>query len=178
MGAITIEEAKQIAQLLQVLVLKIAGTKNEDGSTNTVGLIEQLENLYGKLNPTSVKFLGNLAREKAIESLEQMELTLSKHDAHFQDRFLQLEVFFENQIKDFDKKTFEIVKSLREKTKATIYDQTINETNQFYNRLDVQTLELFTKLEEFTNKRDTNYLFIIIGTVVGIGIGFVIGMKF
>lgn len=175
---ITIEEAKQIAQLLQLLVLKISGTKNEDGSTNTVGLIEQLENLYAKLNPTSVKFLGNLAREKAIESLEQMELMLSKQDAHFQDKFLQLEVFFEKQQKDFEKKTFEITKSLRENTKATIHDQTVNETNQFFNRLDVRTLDLFTKLEEFNNKRDTNYLYIIIAIVIGIGLGFVIGIKF
>lgn len=176
--AITIEEAKQIAQLLQLLVLKISGTKNEDGSTNTVGLIEQLENLYAKLNPTSVKFLGNLAREKAIESLEQIELMLGKQDAHFQDKFLQLELFFEKQQKDFEKKTFEITKSLRENVKATIHDQTVNETNQFFNRLDARTLDLFTKLEEFNNKRDTNYLYIIIAIVIGIGLGFVIGIKF
>jgi len=176
--SLTVDEAKEIAHILQLLVLKINGTKNEDGSTNTVGLIEQLENLYAKLNPTSVKFLGNLAREKAIESLEQMELMLSKQDAHFQDKFLQLELFFENQKKDFDKKTFEIIKSIRENTKATIHDQTVNETNKFFNRLDVQTLDLFEKLEEFNNKRDTNYLYIIAATVVGIGLGFVIGMKF
>lgn len=176
--SLTVDEAKEIVQQLQLLVLKINGTKREDGSTNTVGLIEQLENLYAKLNPTSVKFLGNLAREKALESLKQIEHMLVEQDAHFQDKFLQLELFFENQKKDFDKKTFEIIKSIRENTKATIHDQTVNETNRFFNRLDRQTLDLFEKLEEFNNKRDTNYIYIIVATVVGIGLGFVLGMKF
>ena len=170
-------ESKAIKIELENIKHDFQGYIDRDGNQK-IGLIEQLENLYAKLNPTSIQFLGNLAREKAIESLEQIELMLSKQDVHFQDKFLQLELFFENQKKDFDKKTFEITKSLRENTKATIHDQTVNETNQFFNRLDVQTLELFTKLEEFNNKRDTNYLYIIIAIVIGIGLGFVIGIKF
>lgn len=176
----TIDEANRVVGELKAILYELRKYDDEADENGIIrpGLITKLQDLYGKLNPTSVQFLGNLAREKAIESLEQIEKMLSKQDAHFQDKFLQLEMFFENQKKDFEKKTFEITKSLRENAKATIYDQTINETNQFFNRLDVQTLELFTKLEEFNNKRDTNYLFIIIGTVVGIGLGFVIGMKF
>lgn len=170
-------ETKAIKVELENLTYEFRGYIDKEGNPK-VGLIEQLENLYAKLNPTSVKFLGNLAREKAIESLEQIELMLGKQDAHFQDKFFQLELFFENQKKDFEKKTFEIIKSIRENTKATIHDQTVNETNRFFNRLDVQTLDLFEKLEEFNNKRDTNYLYIIIAIVVGIGLGFVIGMKF
>ncbi|CUV66182.1 hypothetical protein BN3087_660012 [Sulfurovum sp. enrichment culture clone C5] len=170
-------ESKAIKIELENIKHDFQGYIDGDGNQK-IGLIEQLENLYAKLNPTSIQFLGNLAREKAIESLEQIELMLGKQDAHFQDKFLQLELFFENQKKDFDKKTFEITKSIRENTKATIHDQTVNETNRFFNRLDVQTLDLFTKLEEFNNKRDTNYLYIIIAIVVGIGLGFVIGIKF
>jgi len=96
MSDITIQEAKEIAHTLQLLVLKINGTKNEDGSTNTVGLIEQLENLYAKLNPASIKFVGDLARKEVLESLQRIDELQNEQKSYFETQ----NFMFERRIKE------------------------------------------------------------------------------
>ncbi len=178
MGDMTIQEAKEIAQQLQLLVLKINGTKKEDGSTNTVGLIEQLENLYAKLNPASIKFVGDLARKEVLESLQRIDELQNEQKSYFETQNHMFERRIKELIEEYEKINNEAKKiaiaDFNEKAKDLRYSFGA-ELQDFKNHLKYHldnVEELAPALNETVNMRYMYVAFIsiaifVIGMVAG-----------
>ncbi|MDD3499077.1 MAG: hypothetical protein PHS85_01825 [Sulfurovum sp.] len=176
--SLTVDEAKEIAHVLQLLVLKINGTKNEDGSTNTVGLIEQLENLYAKLNPTSIKFVGDLARKEVLESLQRIDELQNEQKSYFETQNFMFERRIKELIEEYEKINQEakkiIISDFNEKAK-TLRSGFNAELVDFKNHLkyhldDIK--ELAPALNEVVNMR---YMYVALFSITIFVTGMVAG---
>lgn len=136
MSDISISEAKQITGKLEQLLLKLSGTKNEDGSTNKIGLIEELEILQTKLNPTSVKYIGDLEREKTLESLRQIEK------------------LFEGQKQNIEELSLNLKSSLEEVAKGYLQDMQVLGENTLHEWLEPSVQNFEERLEKILLKFD------------------------
>jgi|GEM_PF-4910957 len=180
----TIEEATKIlaeAKALKVELKSIAhefkGYTDKEGNQKA-GLIEQLENLYAKLNPTSIAFLGNLAREKAIESLQQIEELQNDQKAYFETQNHMFERRIKELIEEYEKINQEAKKiaitDFNEKAKDLRFSFGA-ELQDFKNHLNYHldnVKELEPALNEVVNMR---YMYVSIFSVAIFMIGMALG---
>ncbi len=161
-------ESKAIKVELENITYEFRGYTDEDGNPK-VGLIEQLENLYAKLNPASIKFVGDLARKEVLESLQRIDELQNEQKAYLETQNLMFERRIKELIEEYEKINQEakkiIISDFNEKAKilrSGLNAELVDFKNHLkYHLNDVK--ELAPALNEVVNMR---YLYIALFAIV------------
>jgi DNA mismatch repair ATPase MutS len=129
---ISISEAKELVGKLEQLILKLGGTKHQDGSVSRLGLISQIEELSNRLNPTTVSFasLGQQREyEKVLQSIDQL---LEKQKSHIEEISISLKSDLDTIADEY----IEDMRKLGEKTLSEWIEPATQELEKQYQKLD------------------------------------------
>ncbi|MDD5406944.1 MAG: hypothetical protein PHE73_08420 [Sulfurovaceae bacterium] len=173
--SLTMEEAKDITQTLMLLVMKINGTKNQDGSINTPGLITQLEDLYEKLNPASINFVNNQARKVAEESSKNIDLMLQNQQKAFEDMTIR----YQNILKEHENILNQKISKIDQQAKDSVKMYANNLVNDLSNKVAVSVASVTDKIDDIKNIKDyvnMKYLYAGTGAILALMIGMLIGI--
>lgn len=165
----TLNEAKHIAQQLQILVLKLNGTKNEDGTINTPGVLTELNELVNKLDSTNVNFFNKIQRDAAEKSLKQIEKLLHNQISLVEDMNDKLLADNKNFADTWTKSIHQVAQdSIGEWLKPS-YD----DLQTKYSAIQALLVKFETEVAKITN----NYMFLVFATLIGLAIGILIGLS-
>jgi len=177
--SISLEEAKLIGQRLEVLVLKLNGSIKADGSTNTVGLIEQLDSILTRLDPNAVEFIAAPARLEMVKQHQKIEEMLVNQDQYFTDRIVTFEHILKSGANDLQK----LSDTVQERTKEALNRDVGLVANGLQLRINEKTSDVMDKFDEFLlgldnfkNNTGNNNAWIMLAVVFGVFIGVGIGV--
>lgn len=168
-----IEEAKQIANQLKVIVLKLSGTKHEDGTVSTKGILTELDELVNKLNPTNVNFFNKMQVEVAQKSLMQIEHLLNEQRAEIESQTVRLEqshlVMLEHERKAMTENLHTMLKPVYQK----MQEEVIKHEKTLMQRI----LELESVANTISIATKTNYYYLGLSAIVSMMTGIMIGYS-
>lgn len=168
-----IEEAKQIANQLQVIALKLSGTKNEDGTVSTKGVLTELDELVNKLNPTNVNFFNKMQVEVAQKSLMQIEHLLNEQRAEIESQTVRLE---QSHLVMLEHERIAMTENLHTMLKP-VYQKMQEEVIKHEKTLMQRILELESVANTISIATKTNYYYLGLSAIVSMMTGIMIGYS-
>lgn len=168
-----IEEAKQIANQLQVIVLKLSGTKNEDGTVSTKGVLTELDELVNKLNPTNVNFFNKMQVEVAQKSLMQIEHLLNEQRVEIESSTVRLE---QSHLVTLERERKLIADNFNTMLKP-VYQKMQEEVIKHEKTLTQRILELESVANTISIATKTNYYYLGLSAIVSMMTGMMIGYS-
>lgn len=178
-SSMSIDTAKEIAQRLETLVLKLNGSLKSDGTTNTVGLIEQLDSVLTRVNDEAIELMSEKAREEALLVHTRIQEMLVAQDQYFNDRIFELDAVLQNGSKELKKQ----LDTIQTRTREAINDDIGKIANGLSLKINKDTSDVLNRFDKFKEDLDAfkanainNYLWQIITMTLGIGIGILVGL--
>lgn len=170
----TIDEAKAVANQLQLIALRLTGTKNEDGTVLIKGIMTEFEELVNRMNPTNVNFFNKMQVEAAQKSLLQIENLMQEQRAEIESLSIKLE---QNHLALLERERKAVMENLNTMLKP-VYEKIEQELVKHERALIQRVLELESTTNNISLAIKTNYYYfgvaIIVSMVTGIIVGYVL----
>lgn len=175
----TFEEIKEFSLRLDQILRNLIGVKSSKGDIVRPGLLDELNELYNKLDPVKIDGqINRFVRNEVVTTLEKIDMLLIKQQEHIEDATMQ----FEKKIEIVDEKTTQMVMKIEQSVLKIADEEMKKIVIPHYQELDLKLHNQAEKLKAIVTKtigslehtQRTKLTSLFLGNVIFLIIGYLL----